>query len=103
MELFGLLRGGEKTQQSPQEVIETLCGRLGANTLLEDRRAAVSGLRSFAREFKTLVGSQGLDGLVSVIKNDKDDVELLKNALECVNTLCTVNDSEDVCVNCSGL
>lgn len=51
--LFSFL--GDKAtpaQQNPEEVIDKLCDRIITATLLEDRRAAVMGLKGLAREWK---------------------------------------------------
>jgi len=39
-------------QQEPEEIIQTLCNRLQHATNLEDRRAAVLGLRGFSRDYQ---------------------------------------------------
>jgi len=39
-------------QQEPDEIIQTLCNRLEHSTNLEDRRAAVLGLRGFSRDYQ---------------------------------------------------
>jgi len=39
-------------QQNPEEIIQTLCDRLQHGTNLEDRRAAVLGLRGFSRDYQ---------------------------------------------------
>lgn len=39
-------------QQEPEEIIQTLCNRLQYATNLEDRRAAVLGLRGFSRDYQ---------------------------------------------------
>jgi len=39
-------------QQDPDEIIQTLCNRLQHSTNLEDRRAAVLGLRGFSRDYQ---------------------------------------------------
>ena len=39
-------------QQEPNEIIQTLCNRLEHGANLEDRRAAVLGLRGFSRDYQ---------------------------------------------------
>jgi intracellular protein transport protein USO1 len=41
-------------QQEPEEIIQTLCNRLQHSTNLEDRRAAVLGLRGFSRDYQAV-------------------------------------------------
>jgi intracellular protein transport protein USO1 len=43
-------------QQAPEEIIQTLCDRLKHSTNLEDRRAAVLGLRGFSRDYQEVLG-----------------------------------------------
>ena len=50
--------------------IDTLCGRLQSATLLEDRRAAILGLRSFAKQYPASVASGSLRELISTLKRD---------------------------------
>jgi len=49
---------------------------------LEDRRAAVLGLRSFARDYKELVASEGLRGLIAALARDREDPETVVAVLE---------------------
>ena len=46
-------------QQSADTIILLLCDRLKHSTLLEDRRAAVFGLRGFAREYPRVSTREG--------------------------------------------
>jgi hypothetical protein len=56
--------------QTATATIETLCGRLQSATLLEDRRAAILGLRSFAKQYPASVASGSLRELISILKRD---------------------------------
>ncbi|KAF2215713.1 hypothetical protein CERZMDRAFT_56434 [Cercospora zeae-maydis SCOH1-5] len=56
--------------QTATATIDTLCGRLQSATLLEDRRAAILGLRSFAKQFPASVASGCLRELISTLKRD---------------------------------
>jgi len=69
-------------QQSADETIKKLCNRLDHSTLLEDRRAAILGLKNFSRDYRQVVAKEGLDGLLQVLKNDREDVDVLKAVLE---------------------
>jgi intracellular protein transport protein USO1 len=42
-------------QQEPEDIVRTLCNRLQHGTNLEDRRAAVLGLRGFSRDFQEVL------------------------------------------------
>ncbi|OLL22699.1 Intracellular protein transport protein USO1 [Neolecta irregularis DAH-3] len=69
-------------QQSADETIKKLCNRLDHSTLLEDRRAAILGLKNFSRDYRQVVAKEGLDGLLQVLKKDREDVDVLKAVLE---------------------
>lgn len=56
--------------QTATATIETLCGRLQSATLLEDRRAAILGLRSFAKQYPASVASGSLRELISTLRRD---------------------------------
>lgn len=56
--------------QTATATIDTLCGRLQSATLLEDRRAAILGLRSFAKQYPASVASGSLRELISILRRD---------------------------------
>ncbi|GAB7366147.1 hypothetical protein MBLNU230_g7709t1 [Neophaeotheca triangularis] len=56
--------------QTATATIETLCGRLQSATLLEDRRAAILGLRSFAKQYPASVASGSLRELIATLRRD---------------------------------
>lgn len=56
--------------QTATATIDTLCGRLQSATLLEDRRAAILGLRSFAKQYPASVASGSLRELITILKKD---------------------------------
>jgi intracellular protein transport protein USO1 len=78
--MFGIAQGPAK--QSATDAINILSGRLQSATLLEDRRNAVLGLRSFARQFPASVASGALRGLISSLGKDREDVDTVKIVLE---------------------
>ncbi|KAG6018356.1 hypothetical protein E4U43_002755 [Claviceps pusilla] len=69
-------------KQSVSETITVLSGRLNSAVLLEDRRAAISGLRSFAKNFPASVASGALRCLIGSLSKDGDDVDTVKVTLE---------------------
>jgi hypothetical protein len=69
-------------KQSVGDTITVLSGRLGSATLLEDRRAAVLGLRSFAKDYPASVASGALRGLIGSLTKDSEDVDTIKVVLE---------------------
>jgi hypothetical protein len=82
--ITGFLSGAAQAppKQDATSTIQTLCLRLSTATLLEDRRAAVLGLRSFARDYQELVASEGLRGLIASLGKDREDTETVKAVLE---------------------
>ncbi|RDA90524.1 hypothetical protein CP533_6205 [Ophiocordyceps camponoti-saundersi (nom. inval.)] len=80
-------------RQSVSETINVLSGRLSSATLLEDRRAAILGLRSFAKDFPASVASGALRSLISSLTVDRDDIDTVKVTLETLLMLFNPNDS----------
>jgi hypothetical protein len=80
-------------KQSVGETITTLSGRLASSTLLEDRRAAVLGLRSFAKEYPASVASDALRGLIGSLSKDGEDVDTVKVVLETLLMLFNPNET----------
>ncbi|KAH8677704.1 p115 like vesicle tethering protein [Xylariales sp. PMI_506] len=88
-------------KQSVGETITVLSGRLSSATLLEDRRAAILGLRSFAKEYPASVASGALRSLIGSLSKDGEDVDTVKVVLETLLMLFNPNDnspeaSEDI-------
>lgn len=79
-------------KQSVSETITTLSGRLSSSTLLEDRRAAILGLRSFAKDFPASVASGALRSLIGSLSKDGEDVDTVKVVLETLLMLFSPND-----------
>ncbi|KAL2127743.1 hypothetical protein VTI74DRAFT_10240 [Chaetomium olivicolor] len=69
-------------KQSVSETIPVLSGRLSTATLLEDRRAAILGLRSFAKQYPASVASGALRSLIGSLSRDGEDVDTVKVVLE---------------------
>ncbi|TDZ27582.1 Intracellular protein transport protein USO1 [Colletotrichum trifolii] len=88
-------------KQSVGETITVLSGRLSSATLLEDRRAAILGLRSFAKDFPASVASGALRSLIGSLSRDAEDVDTVKVVLETLLMLFSPNEkspeaSEDI-------
>lgn len=79
--------------QTASSTINTLCSRLASATLLEDRRAAILGLRSFAKEYPASVASGALRGLIGSLAKDGEDIDTVKVVLETL--LMLFNPKED--------
>jgi intracellular protein transport protein USO1 len=69
-------------KQTATETINTLCSRLQSATLLEDRRAAILGLRSFAKLYPASVASGALRHLIAGLSEDGEDPDTIKSLLE---------------------
>ncbi|WYZ37426.1 hypothetical protein EsH8_II_000932 [Colletotrichum jinshuiense] len=79
-------------KQSVGETITVLSGRLSSATLLEDRRAAILGLRSFAKDFPASVASGALRSLIGSLSKDAEDVDTVKVVLETLLMLFSPNE-----------
>jgi len=77
-----VLEANAPPKQTATDTISTLSSRLASSALLEDRRAAILGLRSFAKGYPASVASGALRGLIEAIGKDGDDVDTLKVVLE---------------------
>ena len=80
------------SKQSVSETITTLSGRLSSSTLLEDRRAAILGLRSFAKDYPASVSSGALRSLIGTLDKDGEDVDTVKVVLETLLLLFSPNE-----------
>ena len=78
-------------KQSVSDTITVLSGRLSSATLLEDRRAAILGLRSFAKEYPASVSSGALRSLIGSLSKDGEDVDTVKVVLETLLMLFSPN------------
>lgn len=80
--MFRILESQAPAKQTATDAIAILSNRLQSATLLEDRRAAVLGLRSFAKTYPASVASGSLRDLISCVREDAEDVDTLKVVLE---------------------
>lgn len=87
-----MLEAQAPAKQTATDTISTLSGRLQSATLLEDRRAAILGLRSFAKEYPASVASGALRGLIAALSKDAEDVDTIKVVLETLLMLFNPNE-----------
>lgn|ERR1700761_8677620 len=80
--MLRMLEAQAPAKQTATDTINTLSSRLNNATLLEDRRGAILGLRSFAKEYPASVASGSLRGLIGCLTKDLDDVDTIKVVLE---------------------
>ena len=94
--MFRILEAQAPAKQTATDTINTLSSRLQSVTLLEDRRAAILGLRSFAKIYPASVASESLRPLISSLRNDQEDVDTVKVILETLLNLFSP-DGNSVC------
>lgn len=80
--MFRILESQAPAKQTATDTINTLSSRLQNATLLEDRRAAILGLRSFAKTYPASVASGALRDLINSLRRDAEDVDTIKAVLE---------------------
>lgn len=91
--MFRILESQAPAKQTATDTINTLSSRLQSATLLEDRRAAILGLRSFAKVYPASVASGALRGLISSLGKDAEDVDTAKVILETLLMLFNPDES----------
>jgi hypothetical protein len=80
--MFRILESQAPAKQTATDSINILSSRLQSATLLEDRRAAILGLRSFAKTYPASVASGALRDLIICLRKDAEDVDTIKVVLE---------------------
>ncbi|RKF55398.1 Intracellular protein transport protein USO1 [Erysiphe neolycopersici] len=80
-------------KQTAEDTIVTLASRLSSATLLEDRRAAVLGLKSFSSSYPATVSSNALRGLLGCLDRDRQDVETSLATLQTLLQLFNPSDN----------
>ena len=80
--MLRILESQAPAKQTATETISLLSSRLSSATLLEDRRAAIQGLRSFAKLYPASVASGALRDLIACLGKDGDDLDTLRVVLE---------------------
>ena len=91
--MLRILESQAPAKQNATTTIENLSGRLQSATLLEDRRAAILGLRSFAKQYPASVASGSLRNLISSLNKDVEDVDTTKITLETLLMLFSPDES----------
>ena len=80
--LRGVLEAQAPPRQTAAETIDKYGDRLANATLLDDRRSAIQGLRSLAKEYPASVASKSLRDLISTLTRAADDVDTAQIVLE---------------------
>ncbi|KAK1312525.1 Golgin candidate 6 [Acorus calamus] len=81
----GLVFGSENATSSEDSYVERLLDRINNGVLAEDKRAAMAELQSLVAESSSAqlaFGAMGFPVLISVLKEDREDIELVRGALE---------------------
>ncbi|KAK5051991.1 hypothetical protein LTR84_002795 [Exophiala bonariae] len=82
--MMRILEAQAPARQTATDTIQTLSSRLSSATLLEDRRAAILGLRSFAKTYPASVASGALRDLIAALRRDGEDSDTIKVVLETI-------------------
>ncbi|KAK7271643.1 hypothetical protein RJT34_27710 [Clitoria ternatea] len=95
--VVGLVFGNENSSNEDRYV-ERLLDRISNGKLPEDRRNAITELQAVVSEnqaFQLAFGAMGFPVLLSVLKEERDDVEMVRGALETlVGALTPINPSK---------
>ncbi|PKI79148.1 hypothetical protein CRG98_000440 [Punica granatum] len=83
--VVGLVFGNDSSASSEDSYVERLLDRISNGVLAEDRRNAIAELQSVVAESRAAqlaFGAMGFPVLMSVLKEERDDVEMVRGALE---------------------
>ncbi|PVU94281.1 hypothetical protein BB561_002661 [Smittium simulii] len=97
---YSALVGEGRSQQDPEQAIQTLVDRVYTSTLIEDKRAAVLSLKGLSREYKHIVGKEALKALMDCLQEEAEDPIMIKALLETLNNL-IISDPNDAPENLS--
>ncbi|KAK8593008.1 hypothetical protein V6N12_045097 [Hibiscus sabdariffa] len=83
--VVGFVFGNENSGSSEDSYVERLLDRISNGVLVEDRRNAIAELQSIVAEShagQLAFGAMGFPVLMGVLKEERDDVEMVRGALE---------------------
>ncbi|KAI3468701.1 hypothetical protein Pfo_025364 [Paulownia fortunei] len=83
--VVGLVFGNENSSSNEDSYVERMLDRISNGVLAEDRRSAMVELQSVVAEShaaQLAFGAMGFPVLLSVLKEERDDVEMVRGALE---------------------
>lgn len=99
--LFGGLSGADNTSIptgtssiSGAETIERLCDRVQSASLIEDRRDALTEIKSLSKKYKLEVGTHAMPILVDVLDKFRQDSEITCLALDSLYNIMTFDESD---------
>ncbi|MQL72581.1 hypothetical protein Taro_004932 [Colocasia esculenta] len=93
------LRKKKKTSRGWVFYVERLLDRISNGVLADDRRAAITELQSLvaeSRQAQLAFGAMGLPVVLSVLKEERDDVEMVRGGLETLVSAMTPIDTSHV-------
>ncbi|KAF5186898.1 golgin candidate [Thalictrum thalictroides] len=91
----GLVFGNENSSCNEDSYVERLLDRISNGVLAEDRRAAITQLQAIVAESRSAqlaFGAMGFPVLMGVLKEERDDVEMVRGALETLVSALTPTD-----------
>ncbi|KAI3453745.1 hypothetical protein Pfo_010408 [Paulownia fortunei] len=83
--VVGRVFGNDNSSSNDDSYVERLLDRISNGVLAEDRRSAMAELQSVVAESRAAqlaFGAMGFPVLLSVLKEERDDVEMVRGALE---------------------
>lgn len=83
--VVGLVFGNENPASSEDSYVERLLDRISNGVIAEDRRSAMTELQAVVAESKgaqLAFGAMGIPVIMVVLKEERDDVEMVRGALE---------------------
>ncbi|XP_010253407.1 PREDICTED: golgin candidate 6 [Nelumbo nucifera] len=83
--VVGLVFGNDNSASSEDSYVERLLDRISNGVLADDRRIAITELQSVVAESgaaQLAFGAMGFPVLMGVLKEERDDVEMVRGALE---------------------
>ncbi|XP_008804804.2 golgin candidate 6 [Phoenix dactylifera] len=81
----GFVFGNENSASNEDSYVERYLDRINNGVLAEDRRAAITELQSLVAESRSAqmtFGATGFPILLNILKEERDDVEMVRGALE---------------------
>ncbi|KAI8569653.1 hypothetical protein RHMOL_Rhmol02G0293800 [Rhododendron molle] len=93
--VVGRVFGNENSGSSEDSYVERVLDRISNGVLAEDRRAAIVELQSVVAESgaaQLAFGAMGFPVILSVLKEERDDVEMVRGALETIVSALTPID-----------
>ncbi|CAI0454805.1 unnamed protein product [Linum tenue] len=85
--MVGLVFGNENSSSNEDSYVQRLLDRISTGSLAEDRRSALIELQSVvveSRAAQLAFGAMGFPVLMGVLKDERDDVEMIRGALETI-------------------